>query len=253
MQMAARQSLAPPDTHSITVETRTADGPPPAGTQADGEDGPVIFTVNYQLGEYLDFLNDDAQRRLKSDASLLHPWKHVLGGALAAAALLAMAAMHAAQLPSTWAPVTTLLPAGMHAWLHAMPLAWASAVPLPLALVGAVLAMLYAACHLYLPLGVRVMVALFGAPMFAYKHWRMPRCAFTIDASGIERVTDLGTLKLAWRDIVAVRTYTRGYLLVLKNGALPIPFRCLAGTQAARLRKLVAQHRAGGRGASGIR
>jgi hypothetical protein len=53
---------------------------------------------------------------------------------------------------------------------------------------------------------------------------------FTIDQHGIVRATtDAGGVTLIdWADVTAIRSYSRGFMMVLKRGTLPIPFRCLS-------------------------
>ena len=84
-------------------------------------------------------------------------------------------------------------------------------------------------------------VALIGTPIFLVKKHRMPRCAFRIDAHGIERETATGTLARSWAQVQAVRRYRRGYLVLLERGAMPIPLRCLDRAQEAALRRWAAQ------------
>lgn len=62
---------------------------------------------------------------------------------------------------------------------------------------------------------------------------------FTIDEHGIVR-TSGGVTLIDWEDVSAVRTYTRGFMMVLKRGTLPIPFRCLSDAQMAVMRNLAA-------------
>ena len=56
---------------------------------------------------------------------------------------------------------------------------------------------------------------------------------FTIDEHGIVRASPRGVTLIQWEQVRAVRRYTRGYLLVLAQGTLPIPFRCLGLAQGA--------------------
>jgi hypothetical protein len=56
---------------------------------------------------------------------------------------------------------------------------------------------------------------------------------FTIDAHGIVRTSNTGVTLVPWADVSAIRRYSRGYMMVLKRGTLPIPFRCLSGAQAS--------------------
>ena len=52
------------------------------------------------------------------------------------------------------------------------------------------------------------------------------------DEHGIVRSSGTGVTLVPWGDVSAVRSYSCGYMLVLKRGTLPIPFRCLSATQA---------------------
>jgi hypothetical protein len=56
---------------------------------------------------------------------------------------------------------------------------------------------------------------------------------FTIDQHGIIRTSGTGVTLVPWTDVSAIRRYSRGYMLVLKRGTLPIPFRCLSGVQSS--------------------
>lgn len=56
---------------------------------------------------------------------------------------------------------------------------------------------------------------------------------FTIDDHGIIRTSGTGVTLVPWADVSAIRRYSRGYMMVLKRGTLPIPFRCLSGAQAS--------------------
>jgi len=87
---------------------------------------------------------------------------------------------------------------------------------------------------------VSLLCALVGTPLFFIKKRRMPRCAFCIDAHGIERRTRAGTLVRGWADIEGVRRYRRGYLVMYDRGAMPIPFRCMDREQEAAFRRLAA-------------
>lgn len=67
---------------------------------------------------------------------------------------------------------------------------------------------------------------------------------FTIDQHGILRSSTAGVTVLGWGDVKGVRRYSRGYLLMLKQGTLPIPYRCLGADQAARFDGFAAAIRA---------
>lgn len=56
---------------------------------------------------------------------------------------------------------------------------------------------------------------------------------FTIDQHGVLRTHGSGVTLVPWSDVSAIRRYTRGYMMVLKRGTLPIPYRCLDVPQAA--------------------
>lgn len=56
---------------------------------------------------------------------------------------------------------------------------------------------------------------------------------FTIDQHGIIRGNGNGVTLVPWSDVSAIRRYSCGYMMVLKRGTLPIPFRCLDQAQAA--------------------
>jgi hypothetical protein len=55
---------------------------------------------------------------------------------------------------------------------------------------------------------------------------------FTIDRHGIVRAGPGGVTLIGWADVSAIRSYSRGRMLVLKRGTLPIPARCLNREQA---------------------
>jgi hypothetical protein len=67
----------------------------------------------------------------------------------------------------------------------------------------------------------------------------------TIDEHGIVRTSDTGVTLIGWEDVSAIRSYTRGFMLVLQRGTLPIPFRCLNGTDMEAMRCLAAARKAG--------
>jgi hypothetical protein len=66
---------------------------------------------------------------------------------------------------------------------------------------------------------------------------------FTIDAHGIIRASRSGVTLIPWADVSAIRTYSRGFLMVLKRGTLPLPFRCLSAEQSGAIVKLAASVR----------
>ncbi len=62
---------------------------------------------------------------------------------------------------------------------------------------------------------------------------------FTIDEHGIVR-TSGGVTLIDWEDVSAVRTYSRGFMMILKRGTLPIPYRCLSAGQVTAMQNLAA-------------
>jgi hypothetical protein len=69
---------------------------------------------------------------------------------------------------------------------------------------------------------------------------------FTIDQHGIVRTGPGGVTLIGWEDVSAIRSYSRGRLLVLKRGTLPIPARCLDRQQSDSLAAYAASIRAAG-------
>jgi hypothetical protein len=67
----------------------------------------------------------------------------------------------------------------------------------------------------------------------------------TFDEHGIVRTSDSGVTLIDWEDVSGVRAYSRGLMMVLRRGTLPIPFRCLKGDEAGILRSLVTEHKSG--------
>ena len=55
---------------------------------------------------------------------------------------------------------------------------------------------------------------------------------FQIDYHGIIRTSNTGVTLVPWADVSAIRRYSLGYMMVLKRGTLPIPYRCLSGAQS---------------------
>jgi YcxB-like protein len=75
---------------------------------------------------------------------------------------------------------------------------------------------------------------------FFYKKHRMPVCDFVIDEKEIRRTTRGGTLVVPWSDLIAVRRYSRGFLLDKgTKGAMPLPYRCFSAEQMAAMEGLV--------------
>jgi len=92
------------------------------------------------------------------------------------------------------------------------------------------------------PALLKMLTAVLATPVFLLKR-RRAACRIVIDGSGITRVAAAGDKSWAWRDVRDVRAYTRGYLLFLPTGAIPIPYRCLDDGQRVQLRTLVGDQR----------
>lgn len=56
---------------------------------------------------------------------------------------------------------------------------------------------------------------------------------FLIDVHGIVRTSSSGVTLVPWTDVTAIRRYSNGYMMVLRRGTLPVPFRCLDKAQAS--------------------
>jgi hypothetical protein len=67
---------------------------------------------------------------------------------------------------------------------------------------------------------------------------------FAIDQHGIVRTGPGGVTLIGWEDVSAIRSYSRGRMLVLKHGTLPIPARCLNRQQSDSLAAYAASIRA---------
>jgi len=184
----------------------TVDLPDGGRVAAAPDDAPIRFSVAYTLGEYLSMVREHVDFLLRHAAPASRRRNVVAPLALGAAACLLAAVAVLSGAP-----------------------AWAGILPLALG----------ALCFASLPGTVRFWVALLATPVFLLKKRRMPACAFTIDRSAIVRSAKNGEFRRSWDEVTAVRSYSRGYLVCFRRGALPIPFRCLDGGQLERLRALI--------------
>lgn len=172
----------------------------PGGDVAAPPAFPAIkFDVACTLREYLSILRDHLAATLRRQPRATRLRQALLPPAIAALALL-----------TAWCVEP--------GWLRITCLA------------GAALALAFT------PITATAWVALVGTPVFYLKRRRMPLCSFRIDATGIERRSDIGTLVRTWADIDGVRRYRQGYLLMMGRGGMPIPYRCLDRKQQATLR-----------------
>lgn len=68
---------------------------------------------------------------------------------------------------------------------------------------------------------------------------------FQIDQHGIVRTSETGVSLIDWDDVLRIRTYSKGFMMILKRGTLPIPFRCLSKAEVEALQG-IAEARAAG-------
>jgi len=91
-------------------------------------------------------------------------------------------------------------------------------------------------------MALKVLLPVVGIPTFLLKKRRMPVRRFAVDATGLERATAAGRLRVAWRDVVAVHRLQSAWLVDKGDGALPIPHRCLDDVQTATFERLLVSH-----------
>jgi hypothetical protein len=101
--------------------------------------------------------------------------------------------------------------------------------------------------HIRWPLGIylRVKSTLSAALHFILLRRGRRTYEFAIDQHGIVRTSDTGVSLIDWDDVSRIRTYSKGFMMVLKRGTLPIPFRCLSGTEVAAFKDIAAARAAG--------
>jgi len=167
------------------------------------DEAPIRFSVAYTLGDYASMVREHVRFLLRRAAPEVKRRRILLPLVLGAAA---------------WALAGAALLAGGPGWMSGLLLA------LGLLAVGT------------LPGTSGFWVALLGTPLFLLKQRRMPVCDFTIDDATIAYCAKAGNFRRGWDEVTGVRSYSRGYLLVFRRGALPIPFRCLDSSQLERLR-----------------
>ena len=88
------------------------------------------------------------------------------------------------------------------------------------------------------PVG-RMLISAVALPAFLFKASKVGRCSFNIGAAGIVRTSNVGELRISWTEVIAVHRYTPGLLIEKREGAVPIPYRCLTPRQRALLEGLV--------------
>ncbi|WGG53176.1 YcxB family protein [Rugamonas sp. DEMB1] len=85
----------------------------------------------------------------------------------------------------------------------------------------------------------RLLAAALLSAIFFYKRLSMPSNDFTISKQGIRRVNRRGTVDVKWVDVTAVHRFARGYLLIKRNGGMPLPYRCFTSEQRAAMEFLL--------------
>jgi hypothetical protein len=101
--------------------------------------------------------------------------------------------------------------------------------------------------HIRWPLGLylRVKSTFAAAVHFVLLRRGRRTYEFTIDQHGIVRTSDSGVTLIDWDDVSRIRTYTNGFMMILKRGTLPIPFRCLNGKEVEAMKGIAAARAAG--------
>lgn len=92
-----------------------------------------------------------------------------------------------------------------------------------------------------LPLSTRLAFVVLVPLIFWNKVRKVGRCTFLIDEQGVQRTSKLGTGRVPWADVVTVHRLSRAYLVEKRNGALPLPYRCLDERQKADLEEFLKQ------------
>lgn len=88
---------------------------------------------------------------------------------------------------------------------------------------------------------LRLTHGLFATPIFFYKVARVGSCKFSIDGGQMTRVAKDGTLTCPWSDIIEVRRFESGYLVMKTDGAMPLPYRCFSAEQRAGFDELLSR------------
>jgi len=101
--------------------------------------------------------------------------------------------------------------------------------------------------HIHWPLGLwlRLKSTLSAALHFILLRRGRRTYEFTIDQHGIVRTSDTGVSLIGWDDVSRIRTYSKGFMMVLKRGTLPIPFRCLNAAEIEGMKDIAAARAAG--------
>lgn len=85
----------------------------------------------------------------------------------------------------------------------------------------------------------RFVIYLVAPPIFLFKKLSVGRCAFVIDASGIERHSRSGFIFLDWGEVERVHFFSRAYLIEKTKGAVPLPHRVMRPDQRNDFEKIL--------------
>jgi len=88
----------------------------------------------------------------------------------------------------------------------------------------------------------KLLVAVVGRAMFYIKSHRIGACDFVIDKSGIARNSKQGQTIVPWSKVTALHTYDTGYIIEVKPGGMPVPFRALSQDQRDKIAYLFATY-----------
>jgi hypothetical protein len=101
--------------------------------------------------------------------------------------------------------------------------------------------------HVRWPMGVylRLKSTLSAATHFVLLQRGKRTYEFQIDQHGIVRTSDTGVSLIDWSDVQRIRTYSSGFMMILKRGTVPIPFRCLNKDEVSAMRGIVEARAAG--------
>ncbi len=87
----------------------------------------------------------------------------------------------------------------------------------------------------------RWLVLALASAVFFYKIARVGTCVFTINGQGITRKSKTAPVSVPWADVIRVFRFSRGYLVVKQEGAMPIPYRCLSDDERAQVEQILAR------------
>lgn len=75
---------------------------------------------------------------------------------------------------------------------------------------------------------VKKLIRFVGSIVFYKKKRKLPYCEFTFSPENFTRKTVFGTEEMEWSDILIIREFSEGMIIFMKDGAMPIPYRCIS-------------------------